>query len=121
MFKVNNKNTRTTSNVDFEQGNVSWGSFKSVRVTLQITSARGGRGSKYKGGGSGGLKNVLGQKWQLVITSYGCPKQNVFAPYLNIVDTGATTLKKIRKANQGHFTTTQSRNIQRYLFETSLI
>ena len=44
MFKVNNKNTRTTSNVDFEQGNVSWGSFKSVRVTLQITSARGGEG-----------------------------------------------------------------------------
>ena len=85
------------------------------------SQVRGGGGGPNIKGGSGGLKNVLGQKWQLVITSYGCPKQNVFAPYLNIVDTGATTLKKIRKANQGHFTTTQSRNIQRYLFETSLI
>ena len=25
--------------------------------------------------GGGGLKNVLGQKWQPVITNYGCPKQ----------------------------------------------
>ena len=25
------------------------------------------------------LKNVLGQKWQTVITNYGCPKQNFFA------------------------------------------
>ena len=40
------------------------------------------------------LKNILGQKWQPVITNYRCPKQN-------LVDTGATiTLNKIRKANQ---------------------
>ena len=70
----------------------------------------------------GGLKNVLGQKWQPVITNYGCPKQNFLAPYLDIVDTGATiTLNKIRKANQSNFTITQSRNIQIYVFETSLI
>ena len=25
--------------------------------------------------GEGGLKNVLAQKWQPVITNYGCPKQ----------------------------------------------
>ena len=25
--------------------------------------------------GGGGLKNVLGEKWQPVITNYGCPKQ----------------------------------------------
>ena len=35
-----------------------------------------------------GLKNLLGRKWQPVITNYGCPKQNLFAPsvkeYLNI-------------------------------------
>ena len=30
--------------------------------------------------GGGGLKNVVGQKWQPVITNYGCPKQNFFAP-----------------------------------------
>ena len=70
----------------------------------------------------GGLENLLSQKWQLVITSYGCPKQNFFAPYLNTVDTGVTiTLKKIRKANESNFTFTQSRNIQRYVFETCLI
>ena len=69
-----------------------------------------------------GLKNVLSQKWQPVITNYGCPKQNFLAPYLDIVDTGATiTLNKIRKANQSNFTITQSRNIQIYVFETSLI
>ena len=35
------------------------------------------------GGGpnkSGGLKNVLSQKLQPVITIYGCPKQNLFVP-----------------------------------------
>ena len=70
----------------------------------------------------GGLKNVLGQKWQPVITNYGCPKQNFLAPYLDIVDTGATiTLNKIRKANQSNFTITQSRNIQIHVFKTSLI
>ena len=35
-----------------------------------------------------GLKNVLSRKWQPVITNYGCPKQNIFAPsvkeYLNV-------------------------------------
>ena len=35
-----------------------------------------------------GLKNLLSRKWQPVITNYGCPKQNLFAPsvkeYLNI-------------------------------------
>ena len=68
------------------------------------------------------LKNVLSHKWQPVITNYECPKQNFFAPYLDIVDTGATiTLNKIRKANQSNFTITQSRNIQIYVFETSLI
>ena len=42
--------------------------------------------------------------------------------HLDIVDTGATiTLNKIRKANQSNFTITQSRNIQIYVFETSLI
>ena len=39
------------------------------------------------------LKNVLGQKWQPVITNYGCPEQNFFAPYLDMVDTGATGTK----------------------------
>ena len=69
------------------------------------------RGGPNKKGGS--LKNVLGQKWQPVITNYGCPKQNIFVAYLDIVDTGATiTLNKIRKANQSNFTITQSRNIQ---------
>ena len=34
-------------------------------------------GGQIKGGG---LKNVLGQKWQPVISNYGCPKQNFFAP-----------------------------------------
>ena len=49
---------------------------------------------KERGGGGGGLKNILGQKWQPVITNYRCPK-------LNLIDTGATiTLNKIRKANQ---------------------
>ena len=63
-----------------------------------------------------GLKNVFGQKWQLVITNYGCPKQNIFAPYLDIVDTGAAiTFNKIRKANQRSFTITQPRNIQVYV------
>ena len=36
-----------------------------------------------RGGGQikgGDLKNVLGQKWQPVITNYGCPKQNFLAP-----------------------------------------
>ena len=48
---------------------------------------------------------VLDQKWQTVITNYGCPKQNFFAPYLDIVDTGATiTLNKVRKVNQSNFT-----------------
>ena len=62
--------------------------------------------------GGGGLKNVLGQKWQPVIANYGCPKQN-FVPYLDIADTGATiTLNKIRKAVQSNFTITRSRNIQ---------
>ena len=32
------------------------------------------RGVQINGGG-GGLKNVIGQKWQPVITNYGCPKQ----------------------------------------------
>ena len=42
--------------------------------------------------------------------------------HLDIVDTGAaTTLNKIRKANQSNFTIRQSRNIQIYVFETSLI
>ena len=60
--------------------------------------------------------------WQPVITNYGCLKQNYFAPYLDIVDTGATiAMSKIRKANQSDLTITQSRNIQRYAFETSLI
>ena len=89
-------------------------------LELHCESKGGRRGGPNKRG-DGGLKNVLGQKWQLFITNYECPKQNVFAPYLNIVDTGATTLNKIRKANQSHFTITQSRNIQRYVFETSLI
>ena len=31
------------------------------------------RGSPNKRGG--GLKNALGQKWQPVMTNYGCPKQ----------------------------------------------
>ena len=39
------------------------------------------RGVQIKGGG---LKNVLGQKWQPGITNYGCPKQNFLAPYLDI-------------------------------------
>ena len=60
------------------------------------------------GWGGGGLKNILGQKGQQpVVTNYGCPKQNFFVPYLDIVDTGATiTLNKIRKANQSNFTIT---------------
>ena len=42
--------------------------------------------------------------------------------HLDIVDTGATiTLNKIRKANQSNFTITQSRNIQIYVYETSLV
>ena len=42
--------------------------------------------------------------------------------HLDIVDTGATiTLNKIRKANQSNFTITQSKDIQIYVFETSLI
>ena len=70
----------------------------------------------------GGLKNVLGQKLQPVITNYGFPKQNVFALYLDVVNTGATiTLNKIRKANESNFTITLSRNIQIHVFETSLI
>ena len=45
-----------------------------------------------------GLKNVLGQKWQPVITNYGLPKQNFSAPYLDVVNTGATIiLKKIER------------------------
>ena len=69
-----------------------------------------------------GLKNVLGQKWQPVITNYGLPKQNFFALYLDLVNTGANiTLNKIRKANQSNFTITQSRNIQIHVFKTSLI
>ena len=73
-------------------------------------------------GGKTGLKNVLGQKWQPVITNYGCPKENFFAPYLNIVDIGATiTLSKTWKTNHSNFTITQSKNIQIYVFETSLI
>ena len=68
------------------------------------------------------LKNVLSHKWQPVITNYGCPKQNFFAPYLDIVDTGATiALNKIRRANQSNFAITQSRNIRIYVFETPLI
>ena len=48
---------------------------------------------------------VLDQKWQAVITNYGCPKQNFFAPYPETVDTGATiTLNKVRKVNQSNFT-----------------
>ena len=44
------------------------------------------------------------------------------APYLDIVDTISTiTLTKIKKTNHSNFTITQSRNIQMYLFETSLI
>ena len=51
-----------------------------------------------------------------------CLKQNFFAPYLDIIDTGATiTLNKIKKANQSNFTIIQSRNIQRHEFETSVI
>ena len=47
-----------------------------------------------------------------VITNYRCLKQNFFAPYLDIIDTGATiTLNKIKKANQSNFTIIQSRNI----------
>ena len=57
-----------------------------------------------------------------VITNYRCLKQNSFAPYLDIIDTGATiTLNKIKKANQSNFTIIQSRNIQRHEFETSVI
>ena len=62
----------------------------------------GDRQSKYQktGGGARWFENVIGQKWQLIITNYGCPKQNFFAPYLDIVDTGATiTSNKISKAN----------------------
>ena len=40
--------------------------------------------------GGGGLKNVLGQKWQPVITNYGSHKQKFFVPYLDIIDTRAT-------------------------------
>ena len=70
----------------------------------------------------GYLKNVLGQLWQPAITNFGCPEQNFFAQYLNIVNTGPTIiLNKIGEANQSNFTTTQSRNIQIYVFETSLI
>ena len=76
----------------------------------------------YKREGGRGLKNVLGQKWQPLSTNYGFPKQNFFAPYLDVVNTGATIiLNKIRKANQSNFTIPQSRNIQIYVFETSLI
>ena len=72
--------------------------------------------------GVDGLKNVLGQKWQPIIANYECPKQNFFPPYLNVVDAGATIiLNKIRKAYQINFTITQSRNIQIYVFKTSLI
>ena len=35
-------------------------------------------GFQIKGGE--GLKNILGQTWQPVITNYGCLKQNFFAP-----------------------------------------
>ena len=28
---------------------------------------------------SGGLKNVLGQKWQPVITNYGCPQTTTYS------------------------------------------
>ena len=41
--------------------------------------------------------------------------------HLDIIDTGTITLNKIRKANQSNFTITQSKNIQIYAFETSLI
>ena len=55
-----------------------------------------------------------------LITNYGCPKPNFFAPYLDKVDTGANiTLNEIRKANKSNFTITQSRNIQINVFETS--
>ena len=37
---------------------------------LNINKRTGG------GGRGGGLKNILGQKWQPVITNYTCPKQN---------------------------------------------
>ena len=93
-------------------------------LQFQIIGEGGGsdRQPKYQKTGEVGPKNVLGQKWQPVITNYGCPKQNFFAPYLDIVDTGATiTLNKIRKTNQSNFTITQSRNIQIYVFDTSLI
>ena len=33
------------------------------------------QGVSNKRRGGGGLKNFLGQKWQPVITNYGCPKQ----------------------------------------------
>ena len=61
-------------------------------------------------GGGGSEKSWL--KVITPITSYACPEQNFFAPYLDIVDTGATiTLNKIRKANQSNFIITQSKNI----------
>ena len=83
LFKVNKRYTR-----------------KNCEICLKlITKTPEWRHWRPNKRGDGGLKNVLGQKWQLVIANYGCPKQNVFAPYLNI----------------------QSRNIQRYVFETSLI
>ena len=48
-------------------------------------------------------------------------KTSLHHTYLDIVDTGATiTMNKIRNANQSNFTVTQSRNIQIYVFETSL-
>ena len=88
-------------------------------LTDNLNTNKWGEGGQIKGGGRC-LKNVLSQKWQPVITNYGCPK--FFVPYLDIVDTGATiTLNKIRKANQSNFTGTQSRNIQIYVFETFLI
>ena len=83
---------------------------------------RGGGGGEDPNKRRGDLKNVIGQKWQPVITNYGCPKQNFLAPCLDIVDTGATiTSNKIRKANQSNFTITKSWNIEIYVFETSLI
>ena len=75
--------------------------------TLQFQIVGGGGGGWVtdklnikNGGGARWFENVIGQKWQLIITNYGCPKQNFFAPYLDIVDTGATiTSNKISKAN----------------------
>ena len=62
--------------------NNRWGLNKRGRLSdsLNINKGAGGGGEAERVQIKGGLKNALSDKWQPIITNYGCLKENILAP-----------------------------------------